>query len=82
MGFRYSCPHGFHIGERVINIDCSARVSAGTFSSYAVTRICIRGELARRVMNDNVKARCALRNEALAQLCRTCARRTFRDWRF
>lgn len=54
-------------------------ICAGTFSSYAVTRICIRGELARRVMNDNVKARRALRNESLAQLCRTCARRTFRD---
>lgn len=48
----------------VINIG----TRADTFSS-----VCIRGELARRVMNDNVKARCALRNEPLAQLCRTCA---------
>jgi len=41
----------------VLLISTVSYVCADTFSSYAVTRVCICGELARRVMNDNVKAR-------------------------
>lgn len=41
----------------VLLISTVSCVCTDTFSSYAVTRVCIRGELARRVMNDNVKAR-------------------------